>query len=116
MDKTAELFRELHDDRRKLITQWEDAVKSMRTRDTQLEKLGEEFAANLSRKRQKDEKLKEKRKFYEDSGNDNEKLDQLISATDRQLVRVRLDHMNVKGEMTSFKDEVEVMKNQLNAC
>merc|ERR1711879_92474 len=41
MDKTAELFRELHDDRRKLISQWEDAVKSMRTRDTQLEKLGE---------------------------------------------------------------------------
>merc|ERR1712039_648359 len=36
MDKTAELFRELHDQRRKLISQWEDSVKSMRTRDSQL--------------------------------------------------------------------------------
>merc|ERR1712190_179137 len=36
MDKTAELFQQLHDDRRKLISQWEEAVKSMRTRDSQL--------------------------------------------------------------------------------
>merc|ERR1711879_708279 len=44
MDKTAELFRQLHDDRKKLIDQWEESVKSMKTRDNQLEKLGEEYA------------------------------------------------------------------------
>mmetsp|Transcript_115825 Transcript_115825/g.216826 ORF Transcript_115825/g.216826 Transcript_115825/m.216826 type:complete len:902 (-) Transcript_115825:124-2829(-) len=116
MDKTAELFRQLHDDRRRLISQWEDAVKSMRTRDTQLEKLGEEFAANLQRKRQKDERMKEKKKFYEDAESENQKLEQGISAADRQLVRVRMDYMNVKTELTGFKDEVEVLKNQLSAC
>merc|ERR1712072_158802 len=71
MDKVAELFRELHNDRRRLITQWEDAVKSMRTRDTQLEKLGEEFAANLGRKRQKDDKLKERKSHHENSETGN---------------------------------------------
>lgn len=116
MDKTAELFRELHNERRRLITQWEDAVKSMRTRDTQLEKLGEEFAGNLQRKRQKDEKMKERKKAFEDAEQENQKLEQGISATDRQLVRVRLDHMNVKTELTGFKDEVDVLKNQLSAC
>merc|ERR1740138_1828398 len=35
MDKTAEMFRQLHEDRRKLIEQWEDSVKSMRTRAAQ---------------------------------------------------------------------------------
>merc|ERR1712176_219735 len=116
MDKTAELFRELHDDRRKLISQWEDAVKSMRTRDTQLEKLGEEFASNLQRKRQKDERMKEKRKQYEEVEAENQRLEAGIATTDRQLVRVRLDHMNVKTELSGFKDEVEVLKNQLGAC
>jgi len=116
MDKTAELFRQLHDDRRRLITQWEDAVKSMRTRDSQSEKLGEEFASNLERKRQKDDKMKEKRKAFEESSAENEKLEQGITASDRQLVRLRLDHMNVKTELTGFKDEVEVLKNQLSAC
>jgi chromosome segregation ATPase len=116
MDKTAELFRELHDDRRKLISQWEDAVKSMRTRDTQLERLGEEFAGNLQRKRQKDERCKEKRKVYEDAEAENQRLEAAISDTDRKLVRIRLDHMNVKTELSGFKDEVEVLKNQLSAC
>merc|ERR1712217_135701 len=38
MDKTAELFRQLHDDRKKLIDQWQESVNSMKTRDNQLEK------------------------------------------------------------------------------
>merc|ERR1712113_535763 len=54
MEKTAEMFRQLHEDRKKLISQWEEAVRSMKTRDGQLEKLGEEFASNLARKRQKE--------------------------------------------------------------
>merc|ERR1712060_665625 len=87
MEKTAELFRQLHDDRRKLISQWEEAVSNMKSRDSQLEKLGEEFAANLGRKRQKDEKLKEKKKLHEESEQENQKLEAHISATDRQLVR-----------------------------
>merc|ERR1712066_726303 len=78
--------------------------------------MGEEFAAKLQRKRQKDEKMKEKKKFHEEAEGENQKLEQGISATDRQLVRVRLDHMNVKTELTGFKDEVEVLKNQLSAC
>merc|ERR1712226_955656 len=50
MDKTAELFRQLHDDRKKLIEQGQESVNSMKTRDNQLEKLGEEYASNLGRK------------------------------------------------------------------
>merc|ERR1712039_1146530 len=64
MDKTAELFKQLHDDRKKLIDQWEEAVKNMKTRDGQLEKLGEEYAGNLSRKRNKEDKMKEKKKMH----------------------------------------------------
>merc|ERR1711920_700000 len=66
MDKTAELFRQLHDDRKKLIDQWEEAVKNMKTRDGQLEKLGEEYASNLGRKRSKEDKMKEKKKLHEE--------------------------------------------------
>merc|ERR1712217_87494 len=116
MDKIAELFRQLHDDRRKLIDQWEEAVKNMKTRDGQLEKLGEEYASNLSRKRSKEDKMKEKKKMHEDVEAENNKMEEGIQQTDRQLVRMRLDHMETKGSLGSFKDEVEVMKNQLQAC
>eukprot|EP00928_Gymnodinium_smaydae_P048052 TRINITY_DN320_c0_g2_i1.p1 TRINITY_DN320_c0_g2~~TRINITY_DN320_c0_g2_i1.p1 ORF type:complete len:893 (-),score=305.30 TRINITY_DN320_c0_g2_i1:246-2924(-) len=115
MDKTAEIFRQLHEDRRKLISQWEEAVNSMQSRDKQLESLGQDYATNLQRKQQKEAKMKEKQRALEELTNENEKLEQGIQHTDRQLVRIRLDHMNVKGELTGFKDEVEVLKNQLAA-
>jgi len=116
MEKTAELFRQLHEDRRKLIGQWEEAVKSMQTRDSQLEALGEEYAQNLLRKQTKEGKLRDKKRLYDEVRQHNEKLENGIEQTNRHLVRVRLDHMNVKGELTGFKDEVEVMRNQLGAC
>merc|ERR1712060_433523 len=71
MDKTAELFRQLHDDRKKLIDQWEEAVENMKTRDGQLEKLGEEYAANLGRKRTKEDKMKEKKRLHEETEGEN---------------------------------------------
>merc|ERR1712217_275226 len=46
MDKTAELFRQLHDDRRKIISQWEEAVNNMQSRDGQLDILSQEYASN----------------------------------------------------------------------
>jgi len=116
MDKTAELFRQLHDDRKRLIEQWEDSVKSMKSRDSQLERLGEEYAANMGRKKSKEDKMKERKRFYDEIEAENEKLEQAIQQTDRQLVRIRMDHMETKTSLTGFKDEVEVMKNQLNAC
>merc|ERR1719252_284215 len=115
MDKTAEQFRSLHDDRKKLIQQWEEAVKNMKQRDQQLEQLGEDYAENLTRKKQKEQKMKEKQKFLQDSENENSKLEGVITAGDRQLARIRLDHMNVKSGLQEFKDEVEVLKNQLAA-
>lgn len=116
LDKTAELFRQLHDDRKKIIEQWEESVKSMKSRDSQLERLGEEYAANMSRKKVKEDKMKERRQFHEDIEGENEKMEQTIQQTDRQLVRMRMDYMEAKTSLTGFKDEVEVMKNQLNAC
>merc|ERR1712226_1617441 len=73
MDKTAELFKQLHDDRKKLIDQWEEAVKNMKTRDGQLEKLGEEYASNLGRKRTKEDKMKDRKRFHEEVENENNK-------------------------------------------
>mmetsp|Transcript_71485 Transcript_71485/g.149443 ORF Transcript_71485/g.149443 Transcript_71485/m.149443 type:complete len:890 (+) Transcript_71485:208-2877(+) len=116
MDKTAELFQQLHNDRKKLIQQWEDSVNNMSRSDKQLEKLGEEYARNMERKKAKEEKMKERQRFHEEVESENGKLDAQIQQTERQLVRVRMDHLESKQALTSFKDEVEVMKNQMRAC
>jgi chromosome segregation ATPase len=115
MEKTAELFRQLHEDRRKIITQWEDAVNSMQQRDNQLEKKGEEYAAGMARKKAKEDKMKEKKGICEGLESENNKLEQAIANTDRQLTKMRSDHLETKESLTQFRDECEVMKNQHRA-
>merc|ERR1712039_361775 len=56
IDKTAELFKQLHDDRRKIIGQWEEAVNNMQSRDGQLDALSQEYAENQARKKTKEDK------------------------------------------------------------
>lgn len=60
--------------------------------------------------------MKDRKKFHADVEAENEKMETGIQQTDRQLVRLRLDHMETKASLTAFKDEVEVLKNQLSAC
>merc|ERR1719382_590545 len=81
MEKTAELFRQLHEDRRRIISQWEDAVRSMQSRDSQLEQKGEEYAAAMARKRAKEDRAKEKKAICANLEAENEKLDQTIQHT-----------------------------------
>lgn len=60
--------------------------------------------------------MKERKRFHEEVETENEKLEQNIQQADRQLVKIRLDHLQTKGSLSSFRDEVDVMKNQLSAC
>jgi chromosome segregation ATPase len=116
IDKTAELFKTLHEDRRKIISQWEEAVNNMQSRDGQLDALSREYAQNQELKKQKEDKMKEKKRQHEEVNGDNEKMNNTIDQTDRQLVQIRTDHMKAKDSINNFKDEVEVLKNQLTAC
>merc|ERR1712136_220926 len=115
MDKTAELYKQLHEDRRKLIEQWEESVNNMKSRDNQLERLSEEYADNQQRKKLKEEKMKDKKSAYDKADDESKKLEEQITTLGRQLERMRLDHVNVKAEHVSFKDEVEILKNQLGS-
>eukprot|EP00913_Durusdinium_trenchii_P007007 g6591.t1 len=110
LDKTAELFRQLHDDRKKIIEQWEESVKSMKSRDSQLERLGEEITSSARANKYAccSSICQERRQFHEDIEGENEKMEQTIQQTAVIL--------EAKTSLTGFKDEVEVMKNQLNAC
>merc|ERR1719313_2380734 len=116
MDKTAEQFRGLHQDRKKLIAQWEEAVQNMQHRDKLLEQRAQKYAENLQRKRQKEAKLQEKRRYHEKTLQENERVQQAIVETDRELARNRIKFVTVRDGLHEFQDEVDVLKNQLSAA
>ncbi|CAD7969777.1 unnamed protein product [Amoebophrya sp. A25] len=113
MDKTAEEFKKMHEERQQLIKQWEQTVIQMKGQDERLNKLGEHYAAEKAVEKQKEGKLKEKESFLKDIKAENAKVTTIISASDRQLIRVRQDHLAIKDGLGDFHDEVEVVKGQL---
>jgi len=116
MEKVAEQFRGLHEDRKTLIQQWEDAVNTLKLRDEQLEKLGIEYAEKEKKRQEKEARMKEKKKFLEDTQNANRMLEANIANSDRNLARIRLDFSNVRSGLHEFKDNVDVLKNQVGAA
>eukprot|EP00392_Amoebophrya_sp_AT5.2_P010710 g10777.t1 len=116
MDNIAEEFQRLHEDRQKLIRQWEETVVAIRSQDERLNKLGEEYAKQKGIERGKEQKLKEKESFLTEIVGENAKVTTVIAAyllSDRQLIRVRQDTVSIKDGLGDFEDEVEVVKNQL---
>ncbi|CAD7950216.1 unnamed protein product [Amoebophrya sp. A120] len=114
MDKIAEEFKRLHEERQRLIQQWEQTVQSMKSQDERLNKLGEEYAVQKNIERGKEQKLKEKESFLAEVQSENQKVTTVIAASDRQLIRVRQDHVSIKDGLGDFHDEVEVLKGQLS--
>lgn len=74
-----------------------------------------QYAERLGIRRQKEAKLKDKISFLEDSKAENAKVQTIIMASDRQLLRVRKDSMTVRDGLQEFRDEVEVLRNQLGS-
>merc|ERR1719454_1693476 len=88
----------------------------MQTRDKQLEARAQKYAEELQKKRQLDQKLQEKRRYHEKTLQENEKVQQAITETDRELARNRIQFVQVRDGLHEFQDEVEVLKNQLAAA
>lgn len=80
MDKTGEQFRGLHEDRKKLISQWEESIVTMRARDVQLVKLSEVYAERLVKKREKEQKLNTKQSQYDGTVAGIQQAEAVISA------------------------------------
>ncbi|KAI5078558.1 hypothetical protein GOP47_0006229 [Adiantum capillus-veneris] len=59
LDKTADVFRTLHRERKELIQLWEDSVETIHKRDESIHKTAEEFARNKARVRDEKRQLDE---------------------------------------------------------
>eukprot|EP00743_Colponemidia_sp_Colp-15_P001759 GILK01001920.1.p1 GENE.GILK01001920.1~~GILK01001920.1.p1 ORF type:complete len:939 (-),score=229.96 GILK01001920.1:138-2912(-) len=116
LDRTAEEFRTLHKERQLLVQQWEEAVEAMQRRDEAIRSAGEAFAQAKAEMKEKQERLADKKAFLEEEENNNRQIETQISASDRTLGKLRTDFQRLQGGLQEFRDEVDVLKNQLSAA
>lgn len=116
LDKTAEQFRALHEERQHLIKQWEDALAAMKRRDESITEASYRFADLKKQVEVKENELKQKAKFLESEKANNKEKQVAIEAAERQIQRFHLELRGEEKELAVFSDEVDVVSNTLIKC
>eukprot|EP00656_Telonema_subtile_P032711 TRINITY_DN3595_c0_g2_i4.p1 TRINITY_DN3595_c0_g2~~TRINITY_DN3595_c0_g2_i4.p1 ORF type:complete len:874 (+),score=323.80 TRINITY_DN3595_c0_g2_i4:92-2713(+) len=116
LDKTAEQFRALHEERQHLIKQWEDALAAMKRRDESITDASERFQEMKMHVDQSNKEIAQKAKFLEGEQQNNREKDAQISHTERLIQKTRLEHNQEEQDLALFQDEVDVVANTLIKC
>ncbi|XP_063477818.1 coiled-coil domain-containing protein 39 isoform X2 [Symphalangus syndactylus] len=122
LDKAAQDFRKIHNERQELIKQWENTIEQMQKRDGDIDNCALELARIKQETREKENLVKEKIKFLESEIGNNTEYEKRISVADRKLLKCRMayqDHetsrIQLKGELDSLKATVNRTSSDLEA-
>jgi chromosome segregation ATPase len=113
LDRTAEAFKELHAERQNLVKQWQEAIETMKRRDVEINEIAEQFADARKIREAKFEVLDENRERLRMQETDNAEVQAKIEQSERIVQMKRGTEMELKDTQQNYKDELEVVKNEL---
>lgn len=113
LDKTAEEFRTLHDERQKLVQQWQDTIAAMKRRDEEIAAASEQYALARAGLQAKKDMLLEQKNRLKLQEQENSDTQAKISGKERQQSRVQQELQQTVARLQEFRDQVEILKNQL---
>ena len=113
LDRTAQAFKELHQERQSLVKQWQEAIDAMKRRDVDINEIAEQFALAKADREAKFEVLEENRERLRMQETDNAEVQQRIEEGERIVQSKRSTEMNLISTQQGYKDELEVVKNEL---
>ncbi|XP_008562903.1 PREDICTED: coiled-coil domain-containing protein 39-like, partial [Galeopterus variegatus] len=105
LDKAAQDFRKIHNERQELIKQWENTIEQMRKRDQDIDNCALALARIKQETREKESLVKEKIKFLESEIGNNTEYEKRISAADRKLLKCRTEYQHHETNRSQLKDE-----------
>ncbi|XP_046515670.1 coiled-coil domain-containing protein 39 isoform X3 [Equus quagga] len=112
LDKAAQDFRKIHNERQELIKQWENTIEQMQKRDQDIDECALALARIKQEAREKESLVKEKIKFLESEIGNNAEYEKKISIADRKVLKCRMEYQHHETNRTELKDEeVEVQLN-----
>lgn len=115
LDKTAEEFKRLHNERHQLYLQWQDTVENSRKRDELINETGEQYGQAKDFLDKKKSDLEDQKQKLNREKENNKETDSSIAAEDRQLVKIRESLAKHEEERKNLEGEVAIMRNQLSA-
>ena len=115
LDKTAEEFKRMHNERHQLYLQWQETVENSRKRDEKINETGEHYARakDLLDKRKGD--LDENKKKLSREQENNGKLNNDCIRQERMLTEIRDRLADSDTARKNLEGEVAILRNQLSA-
>uniref|UniRef100_A0A8C0FX91 Coiled-coil domain-containing protein 39 n=1 Tax=Bubo bubo TaxID=30461 RepID=A0A8C0FX91_BUBBB len=106
LDKTAEDFRRVHEERQEVIRQWENAIQQMQKRDQQIDHCALLITEIKQEIRKKEIVLKEKTSFLVNETLNNTEYERKISSAEREATSLRNEYQAQDTYRVQLQDEV----------
>ncbi|XP_034294810.1 coiled-coil domain-containing protein 39 isoform X1 [Pantherophis guttatus] len=110
LDKTAEDFRRVHQERQDLIRQWENTIEQMQKRDQEIDSCALLLAQARRAIRAKESVLKDKVQFLANESGNNVEYEKRISIADRQAAKLRLEYQTEENNRDALQNELDTLK------
>ncbi|NXL41850.1 CCD39 protein, partial [Podilymbus podiceps] len=114
LDKTAEDFRRVHQERQEVIRQWESAVQQMQKRDQQIDHCALLIAEIKQEIRKKEVVLKEKASFLVNETLNNMEYEKKISSAEREATSLRNEYQTQDAYRIQLQDELDALKSTVD--
>ncbi|KAK4820375.1 hypothetical protein QYF61_025451 [Mycteria americana] len=110
LDKTAEDFRRVHQERQEVIRQWENAIQQMQKRDQQIDHCALLITEIKQEIRKKEIVLKEKTSFLVNETVNNMEYEKKISSAEREATSLRNEYQTQDTYRVQLQDELDALK------
>ncbi|KAJ7400147.1 Coiled-coil domain-containing protein 39 [Pitangus sulphuratus] len=114
LDRAAEDFRRVHQERQEVIRQWEDAIQQMQKRDQQIDHCALLIAEIKEEIRKKEIVLKEKTAFLVNETLNNMEYEKKISSAERKANSLRIEYQAQEANRVRLQDELEALKSTVD--
>ncbi|NXG30971.1 CCD39 protein, partial [Dromaius novaehollandiae] len=110
LDKTAEDFHRVHQERQEVIRQWENAIEQMQRRDQQIDHCAMLITEIKQEMREKETVLKEKTSFLVTETVNNAEYEKTISSAEREATSLRNEYQTQDTYRVQLQDELNTLK------
>lgn len=115
LDKTAQEFKRVHQERHKLYLQWSEAIVASKKVEEQIAVLGEEYANARVYLQKKQTDYEDTNKQLQRDKESNKTLESEIMAEERNIAKTREDIADKDNKKNDLEGEVSILKNRLTS-
>ncbi|NWI50598.1 CCD39 protein, partial [Calyptomena viridis] len=114
LDRAAEDFRRVHQERQEVIRQWENAIQQMQKRDQQIDHCALLIAEIKQEIRKKQIVLKEKTSFLVNETLNNMEYEKKITSAERKANNLRTEYQTQDAYRVHLQDELGALKSTVD--